>query len=105
MITIETSRSDMELLNAFKDFAYPNEIGPGVYDIHTPNLPDVDWMVTLMEKAAERIPAERLWVNPDCGLKTRRWEEVEPALANMVEAARTLRQRAKAPSGAKTATP
>ncbi|NYS59888.1 5-methyltetrahydropteroyltriglutamate--homocysteine S-methyltransferase [Vreelandella salicampi] len=93
VITIETSRSDMELLEAFQDFAYPNEIGPGVYDIHTPNTPDVAWMVTLMEKALEKIPAERLWVNPDCGLKTRRWEEVEPALANMVAAAKALRKR------------
>ncbi len=93
VITIETSRSDMELLDAFHDFAYPNEIGPGVYDIHSPNLPEVAWMVALMEKAAERIPAERLWVNPDCGLKTRGWAEVAPALANMVEAARTLRLR------------
>ncbi|MCE9663028.1 5-methyltetrahydropteroyltriglutamate--homocysteine S-methyltransferase [Halomonas sp. M5N1S17] len=93
VITIETSRSDMELLDVFQDFAYPNEIGPGVYDIHSPNIPQVDWMVQLMEKAAERIPAERLWVNPDCGLKTRGWAEVEPALANMVEAARELRRR------------
>jgi len=93
VITIETSRSNMELLDAFQDFAYPNEIGPGVYDIHSPNIPEVDWMVALMEKAAERIPLERLWVNPDCGLKTRRWEEVEPALANMVETARQLRRR------------
>ncbi|WP_249975899.1 5-methyltetrahydropteroyltriglutamate--homocysteine S-methyltransferase [Vreelandella olivaria] len=93
VITIETSRSDMELLDAFQDFAYPNEIGPGVYDIHTPNIPDVEWMVTLMEKALEKLPAERLWVNPDCGLKTRGWAEVEPALANMVEAAKILRQR------------
>jgi len=93
VITIETSRSDMELLDAFRDFAYPNEIGPGVYDIHSPNIPEVAWMVALMEKAAERIPAERLWVNPDCGLKTRGWAEVAPALTNMVEAARTLRQR------------
>lgn len=93
VITIETSRSDMQLLNAFQDFAYPNEIGPGVYDIHTPNIPDIEWMVTLMEKALEKIPAERLWVNPDCGLKTRGWAEVEPALANMVEAAHQLRQR------------
>lgn len=93
VITIETSRSDMELLDAFQDFAYPNEIGPGVYDIHSPNLPEVDWMVALMEKAAERIPVERLWVNPDCGLKTRGWEEVEPALANMVAAAERLRRR------------
>lgn len=93
VITIETSRSDMELLDAFEDFAYPNAIGPGVYDIHSPNIPEVDWMVALMAKAAERIPVERLWVNPDCGLKTRGWAEVEPALANMVEAARVLRQR------------
>ncbi|PMR74297.1 5-methyltetrahydropteroyltriglutamate--homocysteine S-methyltransferase [Billgrantia endophytica] len=93
VITIETSRSDMELLDAFRNFAYPNEIGPGVYDIHSPNIPDVAWMVRLMEKAAERIPAERLWVNPDCGLKTRGWAEVEPALSNMVEAARQLRQQ------------
>ncbi|WP_136066502.1 5-methyltetrahydropteroyltriglutamate--homocysteine S-methyltransferase [Modicisalibacter radicis] len=93
VITIETSRSDMELLDAFQDFAYPNEIGPGVYDIHSPNIPEVDWMVQLMDKAAEKVPAERLWVNPDCGLKTRGWAEVEPALANMVEAARTLRKR------------
>jgi 5-methyltetrahydropteroyltriglutamate--homocysteine methyltransferase len=83
----------MELLDAFQDFDYPNEIGPGVYDIHSPNVPEVAWMVKLMEKAAERIPAERLWVNPDCGLKTRGWDEVEPALANMVEAARELRRR------------
>ena len=93
VITIETSRSDMQLLDAFQDFAYPNEIGPGVYDIHTPNIPEVEWMVALMEKALEKIPAERLWVNPDCGLKTRGWAEVEPALANMVEAAEQLRQR------------
>ncbi|WP_017429599.1 5-methyltetrahydropteroyltriglutamate--homocysteine S-methyltransferase [Vreelandella jeotgali] len=104
VITIETSRSDMELLDAFQDFAYPNEIGPGVYDIHSPNLPDVDWMVTLMEKAAERIPAERLWVNPDCGLKTRRWDEVEPALARMVEAAESLRERAGATNAEGAAT-
>ncbi|WFF42211.1 5-methyltetrahydropteroyltriglutamate--homocysteine S-methyltransferase [Salinicola endophyticus] len=93
VITIETSRSDMELLDAFHDFDYPNEIGPGVYDIHSPNIPTVTWMVDLMDKAAEKIPAERLWVNPDCGLKTRGWAEVEPALANLVEAARLLRQR------------
>ncbi|MDQ7733496.1 5-methyltetrahydropteroyltriglutamate--homocysteine S-methyltransferase [Halomonas sp. SpR1] len=93
VITIETSRSDMHLLDAFQDFAYPNEIGPGVYDIHTPNIPEVSWMVDLMEKALEKIPAERLWINPDCGLKTRNWAEVEPALANMVEAAKLLRQR------------
>jgi len=92
VITIETSRSQMELLDAFEEFEYPNEIGPGVYDIHSPNLPAVEEMVQLMKLAAERIPAERLWVNPDCGLKTRSWEEVEPALRNLVEAARVLRE-------------
>jgi len=91
VITIETSRSDMELLDAFDDFKYPNEIGPGVYDIHSPNIPTQEHIVQLMKKAAERVPAERLWVNPDCGLKTRQWPEVIPALTNMVEAARTLR--------------
>ncbi len=93
VITIETSRSDMELLDVFEDFEYPNEIGPGVYDIHSPNIPTVAQMVALMEKAAAHIPAERLWVNPDCGLKTRGWPEVEAALANMVTAARELRAR------------
>ncbi len=92
VITIETARSDMELLDVFKEFDYPNEIGPGVYDIHTPNVPEVGQMVRLMESAAIRIPAERLWINPDCGLKTRDWPEVEAALRNMVEAARWLRR-------------
>lgn len=87
VITIETSRSDMELLEAFKDFQYPNEIGPGVYDIHSPNIPSVQSIVALLRKAAQRIPKERLWINPDCGLKTRGWEEVKPALHNMVTAA------------------
>jgi len=91
VITIETSRSDMELLDAFDDFRYPNEIGPGVYDIHSPNIPSEQHIVQLMRKAAERVPAERLWVNPDCGLKTRQWNEVIPALSNMVAAAKTLR--------------
>ncbi len=91
VITIETSRSDMELLDAFDDFNYPNEIGPGVYDIHSPNIPTQQHIVQLMQKAAERIPAERLWVNPDCGLKTRQWAEVLPALTNMVAAAKVLR--------------
>jgi len=95
VITIETSRSDMELLDVFEDFEYPNEIGPGVYDIHSPNVPEVDDIVALMEKAAQRIPAARLWVNPDCGLKTRGWPEVEEALTNMVEAAQQLRYRAE----------
>jgi 5-methyltetrahydropteroyltriglutamate--homocysteine methyltransferase len=92
VITIETSRSDMELLDAFNGFKYPNESGPGVYDIHSPNIPTKEHIVQLMRKAAARIPAERLWVNPDCGLKTRQWSEVIPALANMVAAAKKLRQ-------------
>ncbi|MBR2098731.1 MAG: 5-methyltetrahydropteroyltriglutamate--homocysteine S-methyltransferase, partial [Firmicutes bacterium] len=87
VITIETSRSNMELLKAFEDFRYPNDIGPGVYDIHSPNVPEVDWMVGLMQKAAARLPKERLWVNPDCGLKTRAWPETEAALSGMVQAA------------------
>ena len=94
VITIETSRSDMELLDVFEEFEYPNEIGPGVYDIHSPNIPTVAQIVKLMTKAAGRIPAERLWVNPDCGLKTRQWQEVTPALENMVAAARALREQA-----------
>ena len=93
VITIETSRSRMELLTAFEDFEYPNEIGPGVYDIHTPNTPTVDEMVTLIEKAARKIPVRQLWVNPDCGLKTRTWDEVEPALKNLVQATKVLRRR------------
>lgn len=91
VITIETSRSDMDLLDAFNAFEYPNEIGPGVYDIHSPNVPDVEWIENLLRKAAQRIPEERLWVNPDCGLKTRSWRETRQALANMVKAARNLR--------------
>ncbi|USH03758.1 5-methyltetrahydropteroyltriglutamate--homocysteine S-methyltransferase [Grimontia kaedaensis] len=91
VITIETSRSDMELLQAFEEFSYPNEIGPGVYDIHSPNIPSVESIVGLLEKARKTIPDQRLWVNPDCGLKTRNWTEVESALANLVEAAKTLR--------------
>ncbi|ACY32000.1 5-methyltetrahydropteroyltriglutamate--homocysteine S-methyltransferase [Comamonas thiooxydans] len=95
VITIETSRSDMELLEAFEHFDYPNEIGPGVYDIHSPNIPTKAGIVELMQKAAKRIPTERLWVNPDCGLKTRQWAEVISALQHMVEAAKTLRQSVK----------
>ncbi|WP_288445102.1 5-methyltetrahydropteroyltriglutamate--homocysteine S-methyltransferase [uncultured Pantoea sp.] len=91
VITIETSRSDMDLLDAFKAFEYPNEIGPGVYDIHSPNVPSVEWMEDLLRKAAQSIPQQRLWVNPDCGLKTRGWSETRQALANMVKAAQKLR--------------
>ncbi|NQY51803.1 MAG: 5-methyltetrahydropteroyltriglutamate--homocysteine S-methyltransferase [Piscirickettsiaceae bacterium] len=91
VITIETSRSNMELLDVFNEFRYPNEIGPGIYDIHSPNIPTVDYMVSLIDKASQRIPAERLWINPDCGLKTRRWDEVKTALKNMVAASHILR--------------
>lgn len=93
VITIETSRSDMDLLEAFKEFEYPNEIGPGVYDIHSPNVPSVEWIEALLRKAAQNIPAERLWVNPDCGLKTRGWPETRQSLANMVTAAQRLREQ------------
>ncbi len=92
VITIETSRSDMELLDVFDDFNYPNEIGPGVYDIHSPNVPNTQHIVDLMRKATQRIPLERLWINPDCGLKTRQWPEVKEALSCMVESAEQLRK-------------
>ncbi|MGV0762935.1 5-methyltetrahydropteroyltriglutamate--homocysteine S-methyltransferase [Tistrella mobilis] len=93
VISIETARSKMELLDAFTTFAYPNEIGPGVYDIHSPRLPSEEEMVVLLERARARLPAERIWVNPDCGLKTRRWDEVKPALQALVRAAREMRRR------------
>lgn len=92
VITIETSRSQMELLDAFADFKYPNEIGPGVYDIHSPRIPSKEEMVDLLEKAKAVIPASQLWVNPDCGLKTRKWEETKAALIEMVRAAKELRE-------------
>lgn len=88
VITIECSRSQMELLNAFADFRYPNEIGPGVYDIHSPRVPSKEEMVELLRKAQNVIPASQLWVNPDCGLKTRHWDETEKALIAMVAAAK-----------------
>ncbi|MGE4539425.1 MAG: 5-methyltetrahydropteroyltriglutamate--homocysteine S-methyltransferase [Desulfovibrio sp.] len=91
VISIEASRSRMELLSAFADFQYPNEIGPGLYDIHSPRVPSVAEMETLLKRAATVIPPERLWANPDCGLKTRAWPEVTAALANMVEAAHRVR--------------
>ena len=98
VISIETSRSNMELLEAFVTFAYPNEVGPGVWDIHSPRVPSIDEMTTLLRKAANVLPIENLWVNPDCGLKTRGWPEVKAALANLVSAAKELR----AEYGAKT---
>lgn len=91
VITIESSRSGMELLDAFQKYRYPNEIGPGVYDIHSPRIPTSEEMHSLLEKAAQYLSPEQLWVNPDCGLKTRRWEEVTPALRNMVDAAKKMR--------------
>ncbi|WP_270089355.1 5-methyltetrahydropteroyltriglutamate--homocysteine S-methyltransferase [Sphingobacterium sp. SYP-B4668] len=92
VITIETSRSQMKLLNAFAgDFKYPNDIGPGVYDIHSPRVPSTEEMVDLLRKAKAVVPAEQLWVNPDCGLKTRAWPETKAALESMVEAAKILR--------------
>jgi len=96
VITLESSRSRMELLDAFREFDYPNEIGPGVYDIHSPRVPDADEMADLLQRARRFVPAERLWVNPDCGLKTRDWEQIEPALRNMVAAAQQVRERASA---------
>ncbi|PQO25534.1 5-methyltetrahydropteroyltriglutamate--homocysteine S-methyltransferase [Blastopirellula marina] len=91
VISIETSRSKMELLDGFGSFQYPNEIGPGVYDIHSPRVPATSEMVGLLKKAVDVIPPQRLWVNPDCGLKTRGWVEVEAALESMVAAAREVR--------------
>jgi 5-methyltetrahydropteroyltriglutamate--homocysteine methyltransferase len=91
VISIETSRSKMELLDAFKNYKYPNEIGPGVYDIHSPRVPAVDEMTGLLRLARQSLSDAQLWINPDCGLKTRKWEEVRPALINMVAAARQLR--------------
>ncbi|MDD2342585.1 MAG: 5-methyltetrahydropteroyltriglutamate--homocysteine S-methyltransferase [Tolumonas sp.] len=93
VITLETSRSDMELLDTFHHQAYLNGIGPGVYDIHSPNVPDVKWMTQLLQKAQQHLPVERLWVNPDCGLKTRAWPETQAALKNMVNAAHCLREQ------------
>ena len=92
VVTLETSRSKMEVLEAFRKFRYPNEVGPGVYDIHSPRIPTIAEIQALIRKASEVIPLSRLWVNPDCGLKTRAWSETEAALANMVEAARQLRE-------------
>ncbi len=93
VITIETSRSAMELLDAFGEFSYPNDIGPGVYDIHSPRVPSVEAMEKLMKRAFDVVPVERLWINPDCGLKTRGWPETKAALENMVTVAKSLREQ------------
>lgn len=93
VISVEASRSKMELLDTFEQYQYSRDIGPGIYDIHSPNIPSQVEMEALISKAAQMVPVERLWINPDCGLKTRQWDEVIPALRNMVNAARTFRQR------------
>lgn len=92
VISLETARSRMELLDAFAAYEYPNDLGPGIYDIHSPNIPTTQELVALLQQAAAKIPKDRLWVNPDCGLKTRQWPEVEAALRNMVKAAMQLRR-------------
>jgi 5-methyltetrahydropteroyltriglutamate--homocysteine methyltransferase len=96
VISIEASRSNMELLRTFAEFRYPNDIGPGVWDIHSPRIPSVAEIVTLLDRALEVLSPDQLWVNPDCGLKTRGWTEVEPALRNLVEAAHIVRVRLEA---------
>ena len=93
VLSIESARSRMELLGAFRAFRYPNEIGPGVYDIHSPRVPSAEEILALLEKALAVLAPEQLWVNPDCGLKTRQWKETEPSLVAMVQAAKTLRAR------------
>jgi 5-methyltetrahydropteroyltriglutamate--homocysteine methyltransferase len=93
VISIETSRSKMELLEAFRSYKYPNDIGPGVYDIHSPRVPTASEMVSLLSLARQRLSDQQIWINPDCGLKTRNWEEVKPALVSMVEAAQQIRRR------------
>jgi 5-methyltetrahydropteroyltriglutamate--homocysteine methyltransferase len=91
VISIETSRSQMELLNAFVNFKYPNEIGPGVYDIHSPRVPKQEEMEKLLRKALDVLKPEQIWVNPDCGLKTRDWPETKQALQLMVDATKVIR--------------
>jgi 5-methyltetrahydropteroyltriglutamate--homocysteine methyltransferase len=93
VISIEASRSKLELLSAFTEYDYPNDIGPGVYDIHSPRIPEEEEIVTLLENALTVLQPDQLWVNPDCGLKTRGWDEVKPALERMVSAVRVLRER------------
>ena len=96
VISVEASRSKMELLDSFDEFDYPNEIGPGVYDIHSPRVPSVEEMESLIRTALDVLEPSQMWVNPDCGLKTRRWVEVQPALENMVQAAENVRTPAVA---------
>lgn len=91
VISIETARSGNELLKVFKEVGYKQEIGPGVYDIHSPRVPSVEELVEQIENILKVLPKEKLWINPDCGLKTRKWEEVKPSLKNMVEAVKIIR--------------
>jgi len=91
VLSIEASRSQLELLNAFVTYRYPNEIGPGIYDIHSPRVPTCQECEAILYKILQVLPAQQIWVNPDCGLKTRRWEEVLPALSNLVAAAQNVR--------------
>jgi 5-methyltetrahydropteroyltriglutamate--homocysteine methyltransferase len=92
VISIETARSRMELLGSFVEFAYPNEIGPGIWDIHSPRVPGVAEMEALLRQAARHVPVERLWANPDCGLKTRGWAETEASLVHLVQAVQNVRR-------------
>lgn len=91
VISIETARSGNELLKVFKKVGYTNEVGPGVYDIHSPRIPSVEELVEQIKALLEVLPKEQLWINPDCGLKTRKWEEVKPSLQNIVEAVKQVR--------------
>jgi len=93
VISIEASRSQMQLLEDFKNFKYPNEIGPGIWDIHSPRVPSVAEMENLISRALEFIPRQNLWINPDCGLKTRDWPETTAALENLVAAAKIFRAK------------
>ncbi|MFA5461967.1 MAG: 5-methyltetrahydropteroyltriglutamate--homocysteine S-methyltransferase, partial [Sulfurimonas sp.] len=95
VISIETARSGNELLKIFKSAGYKNEVGPGVYDIHSPRVPSVEEIVEQIERLLEVLPKEQLWINPDCGLKTRKYEEVKPSLENMVEAVKIVREKLK----------
>ena len=92
VISIETARSGNELLKIFDEVGYKQEVGPGVYDIHSPRVPSVDELKTQVELLLEVLPKEQLWINPDCGLKTRKWDEVKPSLINMVEAVKQIRK-------------
>jgi len=95
VISIESSRSEMDLLEAFRTFKYPNEVGPGVWDIHSPRVPSVEEITSLLRKGLQVIPRKQFWVNPDCGLKTRGWNEVRASLSNMIAATCQLRQESR----------